>query len=135
MSILPSIESLENQSHQETEQVEFKLGIEALSKQFQNQKKIIPAIEHVSLHIKQGEFVSIVGPSGCGKTTLLRIIGGLEEKSSGTLSIIHNDRTKPLKSTVFQEHSIFPWMTVRNNIAYGLKIRKLPKKKIREITD
>jgi NitT/TauT family transport system ATP-binding protein len=117
------------------EQVDYKIKIESLGKEFEGSKNKVIAIENVSLEIKQGEFVCIVGPSGCGKTTLLRILGGLEEKSTGTVSINHIDSKKPLKSTVFQEHSIFPWMTVRKNIAYGLRIRKLPKKQIKQITD
>nr|WP_090633048.1 ABC transporter ATP-binding protein [Neobacillus massiliamazoniensis] len=117
------------------DQADYKIKIDSLGKEFESPRKNVIAIENVSLEIKQGEFVCIVGPSGCGKTTLLRILGGFEEKSTGTVSIIHKDSEKPLKSTVFQEDSIFPWMTVRKNIAYGLKIRKLPRKEIKKITD
>jgi NitT/TauT family transport system ATP-binding protein len=112
-----------------------KIIIENLGKQFESKKGVIIAAENLNMTIKKGEFVCVVGPSGCGKTTLLRILGGLEEPSSGTLSIKVEDPSKPLRSTVFQEHSIFPWMTVYNNIAYGLKIRKQPKNVIKEITN
>ncbi|WCK53553.1 ABC transporter ATP-binding protein [Aneurinibacillus sp. Ricciae_BoGa-3] len=135
MNTISSITSpAESMCHQ-TEQAGYKIKLQAIRKDFRSQNKILTAIENISLEIKEGEFVCIVGPSGCGKTTLLRIVAGLEEKTSGTVSIMHRDCANPLKSTVFQEHSIFPWMTVRNNIAYGLKMRKMPKKLMNEITD
>ena len=70
-----------------------------------------------------GEFIVIVGPSGCGKTTLLRILGGLESPTEGEATIRRGSAGHPLTSMIFQEASIFPWMTVRDNVAYGLKLR------------
>jgi NitT/TauT family transport system ATP-binding protein len=81
------------------------------------------ALSKVTLRVNKGEFCCIVGPSGCGKTTLLRIVAGLEHHSSGELKIVHYDRSKPLNSMIFQEQSIFPWMTVRDNVAFGLRMR------------
>ncbi len=91
----------------------------------------VEALRDVSLDIRAGEFISIIGPSGCGKTTLLRLIAGLDKPQSGALSI---DSTKitdvdPERGYVFQQGGLFPWLTVENNIAYGLKARKVFDKK------
>jgi NitT/TauT family transport system ATP-binding protein len=91
------------------------------------------AIDHVSVDIEPGEFFVIVGPSGCGKTTLLRILAGLETATAGTIEIdtpAGSDR--PENSMVFQGESIFPWMTVWNNAAYGLRMRNAPTAVIKE---
>ena len=91
------------------------------------------AIDHVSVDIEPGEFFVIVGPSGCGKTTLLRILAGLETATAGTIAIdtpAGSDR--PENSMVFQGESIFPWMTVWNNAAYGLRMRNAPAAIIKE---
>ena len=94
----------------------------------------LTAIDCVSLDIAPGEFFMIVGPSGCGKTTLLRILAGLETATSGTIAIdVPAGSQKPDNSMVFQGDSIFPWMTVRQNAGYGLRMRKLPAKTIREV--
>ncbi|HEY7384167.1 MAG TPA: ATP-binding cassette domain-containing protein [Beijerinckiaceae bacterium] len=92
------------------------------------------ALDHLSLDIGRGEFFVVVGPSGCGKTTLLRILAGLETPSSGTMEIekpAGSDR--PLNSMVFQGDSIFPWMTVWDNAAYGLRMRGVPRKIIKDV--
>jgi NitT/TauT family transport system ATP-binding protein len=81
------------------------------------------ALTDVTLRVEKGQFCCIVGPSGCGKTTLLRIVAGLEQHSSGQLEIFHYDQRKPRNSMIFQEQSIFPWMTVRENVAFGLRMR------------
>ena len=91
------------------------------------------AIDHVSVDIEPGEFFVIVGPSGCGKTTLLRILAGLETATAGTIATdtpAGSDR--PENSMVFQGKSIFPWMTVWNNAAYGLRMRNAPAAVIKE---
>ena len=79
-----------------------------------------------------GEFIVIVGPSGCGKTTLLRILGGLESPTEGEATITRGSAGHPLTSMIFQEASIFPWMTVRANVAYGLKLRGVDEAKTEE---
>src|SRR6478672_7889085 len=92
------------------------------------------AIDGVSLDIAPGEFFMIVGPSGCGKTTLLRILAGLETATSGTIEIdIPAGSNRPDNSMVFQGDSIFPWMTVWQNAAYGLRMRKVAPKTIKEV--
>jgi NitT/TauT family transport system ATP-binding protein len=91
------------------------------------------AVDRVSVDIAPGEFFVIVGPSGCGKTTLLRILAGLETASAGLIEIdtpAGSDR--PANSMVFQGESIFPWMTVWNNAAYGLRMRNAPAAVINE---
>jgi NitT/TauT family transport system ATP-binding protein len=82
------------------------------------------ALAGVSLEIDDGEFLCIVGPSGCGKTTLLRIMAELETPSTGTVEMRRAGAgDRPLHSMVFQEHSLFPWLTVRDNVAFGLEMR------------
>ena len=92
------------------------------------------AIDHVSIDIAPGEFFMIVGPSGCGKTTLLRILAGLETASSGTIEVdVPAGSDRPDNSMVFQGDSIFPWMTVWQNAAYGLRMRKVPSATIKDV--
>jgi NitT/TauT family transport system ATP-binding protein len=93
----------------------------------------LTAIDGVSLDIAHGEFFMIVGPSGCGKTTLLRILAGLDSVTSGTIEIETPNSQRPVNSMIFQGDSIFPWMTVWNNAAYGLKMRRVPAAMIKEI--
>jgi NitT/TauT family transport system ATP-binding protein len=83
------------------------------------------ALEDVNLQVAEQEFCCIVGPSGCGKTTLLRILAGLERPTSGELQLAMHDPERPLTAMVFQEQSIFPWMTVEENIGYGLRMRRV----------
>ncbi|MBB5148286.1 MULTISPECIES: ABC transporter ATP-binding protein [Ureibacillus] len=87
------------------------------------------ALEDVSLSIKRGEFISLLGPSGCGKSTLLNIIAGLEKETSGQVLINGSPITGPGNDriVVFQESGLFPWMTVLENVMYGLLIKKVPK--------
>src|SRR3982751_3299288 len=97
----------------------------------------VVAVDGVSLTIASGEFLVLVGPSGCGKSTLLRMIAGLEEVTAGTISIGERDVTElPPRSRdiamVFQSYALYPHMTVRQNLGYGLKVRKTPKSQIAE---
>ncbi|HEX2236362.1 MAG TPA: ABC transporter ATP-binding protein [Actinomycetota bacterium] len=99
------------------------------------------AVDDVSLTVEQGEFFSLLGPSGCGKTTTLRMIGGFEEPSSGSIYFGDEDVTDlpPYKrdvNTVFQSYALFPHLTVFENVAYGLKRRKVEGSEIdRRVTD
>ncbi len=81
------------------------------------------ALDHISFEIDEGEFVCIVGHSGCGKTTLLRTLSGLQEKTSGSVTIDGTEITGPGpdRTVVFQQYSLFPWMTARKNIMFGLR--------------
>ena len=91
------------------------------------------AIDGVSVDIAHGEFFMIVGPSGCGKTTLLRILAGLESVTSGTIDIATPNSQRPVNSMIFQGDSIFPWMTVWDNAAYGLKMRRARPATIKDV--
>ena len=94
----------------------------------------LTAVDQVSLDIGKGEFFVIVGPSGCGKTTLLRILAGLELPSEGVIDVVvPAGSTRPVSSVVFQGDSIFPWMTVWDNAAYGLRMRNAPAAQIKEV--
>jgi multiple sugar transport system ATP-binding protein len=111
--------------------------LENLSKVFSGG---VVAVDGVSLTIGSGEFLVLVGPSGCGKSTLLRMIAGLEEVTSGTISIGERDVTElPPRARdiamVFQSYALYPHMTVRQNLGYGLKVRKTPKREIAERVD
>src|SRR3984893_15836710 len=93
----------------------------------------LTAVDGVSVEIERGEFFMIVGPSGCGKTTLLRILAGLETATSGSIEIgAPANPEQPENSMVFQGESIFPWMTVWDNAAYGLRMRDAPAAVIKE---
>ena len=97
----------------------------------------VVAVDGVSLTIGSGEFLVLVGPSGCGKSTLLRMIAGLEEVTGGTIAIGEHDVTDlPPRARdiamVFQSYALYPHMTVRQNLGYGLKVRKTPKREIGE---
>jgi NitT/TauT family transport system ATP-binding protein len=102
-----------------------KIAIRTLSKTFRSKDMEVTALDSFDLTIADGEFICIVGPSGCGKTTLLRILAGLELPTAGTVDITRRDSARPLTSMIFQETSIFPWRTVRNNVAYGLDMRRV----------
>jgi NitT/TauT family transport system ATP-binding protein len=103
-----------------------KIRIQHLIKRF----RTLVAVDDVSIDIEEGTFFAIVGPSGCGKTTLLRILGGLENVTSGKFEIADPAPGRPQYSMIFQGDSIFPWMTVWDNAAYGLRMRKAPKAEI-----
>ncbi|MBQ8946483.1 MAG: ABC transporter ATP-binding protein [Lachnospiraceae bacterium] len=87
------------------------------------------ALQNINLTVTEGEFLSIIGSSGCGKTTLLRLIGGLDRPQSGTLIFDGHEITRPdpERGYIFQQGSLFPWMTVEENIAVGLKARHVYK--------
>jgi NitT/TauT family transport system ATP-binding protein len=114
-------------------QIEPKITIAGLSKSFATRTGPFIALDAISLDIAHRSFCTIVGPSGCGKTTLLRILAGLESAGSGSATIAVDNPKKPLNAMVFQGESIFPWMTVWNNAAYGLRMRGAPRAHIREI--
>jgi ABC-type Fe3+/spermidine/putrescine transport system ATPase subunit len=109
-----------------------KLLLENVSKEFNS----LHAVKNVNLEIQEGEFVTLLGPSGCGKTTTLRMIAGFETPSAG--KIYYNDKVinnlipqKRNFGIVFQSYALFPHMKVKENVAFGLKMHKYPKDRIR----
>lgn len=93
------------------------------------------AVTDVSLQIKRGEFLTLLGPSGCGKTTTLRMIAGFEQPTSGKILVDNEDvsNTPPYKrnvNTVFQNYALFPHMSIFDNIAFGLQMKKVPREQI-----
>ncbi len=119
-----------------------RISVRGLRKRFVSQGRVVEALAGVDLTIADGEFVCIVGPSGCGKTTLLRIVAGLEQQTSGQVEIARSPRAAstsgraaPVNSMVFQEQSIFPWMSVRRNVAFGLKARGFSKRERHAIAE
>ncbi|HWK66468.1 MAG TPA: ABC transporter ATP-binding protein [Rhizobiaceae bacterium] len=92
------------------------------------------AVSDVSLSIRRGEFFMIVGPSGCGKSTLIRMLAGLEKQSTGNIRVNRPaDAGRPENAMVFQGDSVFPWMTVWDNAAFGLKMRNRPQAEIKDV--
>ena len=115
-----------------------KIRVERLGKTFPNPStrgETIKVLDDLSFEVGEGEFLTIVGPSGCGKTTLLRIMSGLETHTSGRLHIRASAKDSPQNAVVFQQQSIYPWLTVEENITYGLRMRKAPKSLIQERAD
>jgi spermidine/putrescine transport system ATP-binding protein len=107
------------------------LEFENISKSFGN----VRAVVNTSLSIKKGEFFSLLGPSGCGKTTLLRMVAGFEKPDTGRIYLNGEDITdlppnRRKVNTIFQNYALFPHLTVWDNIAFGLKIEKRPKREI-----
>jgi NitT/TauT family transport system ATP-binding protein len=110
-----------------------KIVIEALSKKFDD----LLAVENINLTIAAGDFVSIVGPSGCGKSTLLYMLGGFISPTAGRLLAGGKAIAKPGidRGIVFQDYALFPWLTVEQNIAYGLEMKRISRDEIKEAVE
>jgi NitT/TauT family transport system ATP-binding protein len=106
---------------------ESRISSRAVERHFEARSARIPALGPFDLDIANGEFVCIVGPSGCGKSTFLRIVAGLLRPSAGTIGI-HTERSGNPTAMVFQDYSIFPWKSVRDNVRLGLDIAGVPKR-------
>ncbi|MCD2529417.1 MULTISPECIES: ABC transporter ATP-binding protein [Providencia] len=98
------------------------LSIKNGFKNFTINNKLLPVLEDINLQVQKGEFVAIVGHSGCGKSTLLRIIAGLNQFNSGSVLFKNKEITKPNieRGMIFQENRLLPWLTIADNIAFGL---------------
>jgi len=118
------------------------LKIINVSKTFENPNQKIAALQPINLEVKEGEFVVFFGPSGCGKSTLLNLIAGFEKPSTGEILLEGKPVQKPGpdRLMMFQEHALFPWLNVRDNVIFGLKRqpgyrfrRKLQRRKVHEL--
>lgn len=105
-----------------------KLQVKNLSRIYEGNNGPVVALQDVNLTVKESEFVMIVGPSGCGKTTLINIIGGLDEATSGEVLLDGKPVSAPGvdRGMVFQGYSLFPWLNVQKNIEFGLKMKGIP---------
>lgn len=106
-----------------------KISINGITKTFALAKQAFTALEDVSLDIADNEFVTVVGPSGCGKSTLLNVLAGLEEPTAGQAIVDGSPVSgpSPERGVIFQQYALFPWLTVRKNVEFGLKTARVPK--------
>jgi NitT/TauT family transport system ATP-binding protein len=113
-----------------------KLHIHNVSKTYRSDGQEVLAIDEIDLKIKNKEFATILGPSGCGKSTLLRIVAGLIKPTKGIVRLDGNVITRPGqdRGMVFQSYTLFPWLTVTENIQFGLEISGMPKTKQEQIS-
>ncbi|HQY97690.1 MAG TPA: ATP-binding cassette domain-containing protein, partial [Phycicoccus sp.] len=114
-----------------------RVTLRTLRKVYGDDKSAMPAVKDIDLDIEPGEFITLLGPSGCGKTTTLRMIAGFEEPTAGDITLDDDviNKVAPNKrpmAMVFQSYALFPHMNVFDNVAYGLKLKKLPAKRITE---
>jgi NitT/TauT family transport system ATP-binding protein len=105
------------------------ISISNLNKRFETPEQTVSALKDISLNINKGEFVCLLGPSGCGKSTLLNAIAGFLQPSEGSIAVDGRVVVEPGpdRGVVFQEYALFPWMTVCQNIAFGLDIKGMEK--------
>jgi len=113
------------------------ISISGLGKVYRTKKTEFVALKNIDLNIASHEFLTLIGPSGCGKSTLLRIIAGLEEATEGTVLVDGEPVAGPGadRGMVFQSYTLFPWLTVRQNIEYGLKLKGVPVLERRRVSD
>jgi NitT/TauT family transport system ATP-binding protein len=106
-----------------------------IGRRFETPSGPVDACRDITLDVPAGSFCVIVGPSGCGKSTLLRLVAGLDQPTSGTLRIDRADGRQPTNAMVFQGRSLFPWLNLRQNVAYGLRLRNVGRKERLERAD
>ncbi|MBB5160028.1 ABC transporter ATP-binding protein [Saccharopolyspora phatthalungensis] len=111
-----------------------KISVQHVSKTFTLNREQVRSLHDVSLDIADNEFVTVVGPSGCGKTTLLNILAGLDEPTAGRALVDGTEISgpSPERGVIFQQYALFPWLTVRRNVEFGLKIAGVPRAERRE---
>lgn len=107
---------------------EHKIQVQNINKTFELGTERFEALGDVSLTVEENEFITVVGPSGCGKSTLMNILAGLEEPTGGTALVdgLEVDGPSPERGVIFQQYALFPWLTVRQNVEFGLKTAKVP---------
>ncbi|WP_235875049.1 ABC transporter ATP-binding protein [Saccharopolyspora aridisoli] len=106
-----------------------KIALDGVTKSFDLGRDRLVALDDVSLEIAENEFVTVVGPSGCGKSTLLNILAGLGEPTAGRALVdgVPVSGPGPDRGVIFQQYALFPWLTVRGNVEFGLKIAGVPR--------
>ncbi|WP_202427527.1 ABC transporter ATP-binding protein [Duganella margarita] len=111
--------------------------VSQVNKVFQTAEREVVALKDINLEIPQGQFVCLLGPSGCGKSTLLNAVAGFAPPSSGSITADGKLVTAPgpERGMVFQEYALFPWMTVADNVAFGLQIKGQPREQIDTTVD
>ncbi|NVM74936.1 NitT/TauT family transport system ATP-binding protein [Duganella sp. SG902] len=111
--------------------------VSQVNKVFQTAEREVVALKDINLEIPQGQFVCLLGPSGCGKSTLLNAVAGFAPPSSGSITVEGRAVTTPgpERGMVFQEYALFPWMTVEDNVAFGLQIKGQPRARIQATVD
>ena len=111
-----------------------KISVQSVTKTFALGKDMFTALDEVSLDIADNEFITVVGPSGCGKSTLMNILAGLEEPTSGRALVdgVPVSGPGPERGVIFQQYALFPWLTVRKNVEFGLKTAGAGKAERRE---
>lgn len=104
---------------------------------YSSEKDNVAALQHINLNIKEREFICVLGPSGCGKSTLLKIIAGLLKPTKGDAKMDREQIIGPdwHRGVVFQNPTLYPWLNVIDNVAFGLKMRKYPKNEIKKLTN
>ncbi|MGP9680846.1 ABC transporter ATP-binding protein [Brachybacterium sp. AOP3-A1-3] len=105
-----------------------KIQVRDITKHYEVGGKRFEALGGVSLDVAENEFVTVVGPSGCGKSTLMNILGGLDEPTSGS-AVVDGKEVRgpsPERGIIFQQYALFPWLTVRQNVEFGLKTARVP---------
>ncbi|WP_199044072.1 ABC transporter ATP-binding protein [Glycomyces salinus] len=110
------------------------ISVQQVTKTFQLKGDDFVALDRVSLDIADNEFVTVVGPSGCGKSTLMNVLAGLEAPTSGRALVAGDDVSGPGpdRGVIFQQYALFPWLTVRKNVEFGLKVAGLGRAERRE---
>ncbi len=105
------------------------IEIRGATKIYETSRGTTVSLDHVSLDVEEGEFITLVGPSGCGKSTMLNLIAGLLSPTSGDV-VVHGSPVKgpsPDRGVIFQQYALFPWLTAKQNVEFGLRLQNLPK--------
>ena len=105
------------------------IEIKNVTKCYETKKGLYKALDTVNISIEKNEFICVIGPSGCGKTTLLNMIAGLLPPTTGEIKVQNELVTGPGKGkgVVFQQYALYPWLTVMDNVAFGLRLKHVPK--------
>ncbi|WP_315115439.1 ABC transporter ATP-binding protein [uncultured Clostridium sp.] len=119
------------------DKTDYVVTIRDIDLRYSGEKGDVTALQDINLNIKEGEFICVLGPSGCGKSTLLKIIAGFLQPSEGEARMDNSPISGPdwHRGVVFQSPTLYPWLNVYDNVAFGLKMRKFSKGEIKELTN